>query len=116
MKTVLVKSFSKINTGKTQKRYVHKIALQNENVCWVCNSTNNLEIHHVFGAANRKWSELYGLKLYLCHNHHNENIPGDAGVHFNKELDLRLKRYAQSKFEEVYSHKEFMLIFQKNYL
>ena len=98
------------------KPKARKIKLQDSRECWVCNSTNNLEIHHVFGGANRKWSELYGLKVYLCHNHHNENIPGDAGVHFNKELDLRLKRYAQSKFEEVYNREEFLRIFGRSYL
>lgn len=40
----------------------------------------------------------------------------DEGVHFNHDLDLRLKRECQSKFEETHSRDEFMKIIGKNYL
>ena len=38
--------------------------------CWLCGKTdyglNRLERHHIFGGANRKKSERYGLIVYLC--------------------------------------------------
>ena len=40
----------------------------------------------------------------------------DDGVHNNPKFNLSLKRYAQRRFEEKYSHEEFMKIFGKNYL
>ena len=40
----------------------------------------------------------------------------DYGVHFNRELDLMLKAECQRRFEEIYSHAEFMDAFGKNYL
>jgi hypothetical protein len=80
--------------------------------CWVCGHTYPIETHHIFGAANRKNSEKYGLKVYLCKAHHT----GDNGVHFNKRLDLELKRMAQGYFEEEYGHDEFMRVFGRNYL
>lgn len=68
--------------------------------------------HHIFYGHNRKKSEKYGMKVYLCPRHHT----GDMGVHNgNKTLDLTLKMIAQRKFEEVYKE-EFIEIFGKNYL
>lgn len=69
--------------------------------------------HHVFGASNRKWSEKYGLTVPLCYEHHNGS---DAGVHFDKCLDLALKQMAQKKFMETYPGEEFLTIFGRNYL
>ncbi|AGW43709.1 hypothetical protein phiLdb_00032 [Lactobacillus phage phiLdb] len=40
----------------------------------------------------------------------------DDGVHFNHELDLSLKKYVQTKFEEKYSHEKYMEIFGRNWL
>lgn len=97
---------------KRQRAKVQKIKLQERRECWVCGTTQNLEEHHAFGGANRPISERYGLKAYFCHNCHNENIPGNPGIHFNKELRLRFKREAQKKFEEVYSRQEFKDIFK----
>lgn len=40
----------------------------------------------------------------------------DAGIHFNKAIDLQVKQIAQREFEDTYGHEEFMRIFGKNYL
>lgn len=95
---------------------VEKIQLQFGKVCWVCGAIHNLEDHHVFGGPLRKKSEKYGLKVWLCHNHHNENIPGDPGVHFNPTLRNNLKWIAQLEFERVYGHEKFMQEFGRSYL
>lgn len=79
----------------------------------MCDRTEGLHDHHIFGAANRKWSEKFGLKIWLCPKHHNMS---DEGVHFNKALDLQIKQIAQREFEDTYGHEEFMRIFGKNYL
>jgi len=90
-----------------------KSILQTEKECFMCGTTNNLELHHViYGTANRKQSDKYGLVVWLCRDHHT----GDRGVHFNKEFDNALKFYAQSTFEESHSHEEWMKIFGRNYL
>ena len=87
--------------------------IQSERECLVCRTTANLHLHHVYGAANRKHSEKYGLTVFLCARHHNMS---NEGVHFNRELDLKIKRLAQRKFEEKLTRQEFMRIFGKNYL
>ena len=58
-------------------------------------------------------ADKYGLTVFLCGKHHNAS---NEGVHFNKTLDNALKMFAQKKFEERYSHEEFMRIFKRNYL
>lgn len=87
--------------------------IQKEKECFVCRTTENLQEHHIFfGTANRKQSEKYGLKVYLCLMHHT----GNRGVHFDKELDLKLKRIGQEKFEETHTREEFIKEFGRNYL
>ena len=90
-----------------------KSILQTEKECFVCKTTYGLEEHHVIGGtANRKQSEKYGLKVWLCHEHHR----GNTGVHFNKELDLKIKKIAQSTFEREHTREEFRAIFGKSWL
>lgn len=70
--------------------------LQSKKECFVCKTTYGLHDHHiVYGTANRKKSEEHGFKVWLCGRHH--NLSND-GVHFNRELDLKLKRIAQEKW------------------
>lgn len=81
--------------------------------CEICGRTGWIERHHVFGGANRKLSEKYGLVADLCHWHHNEP---PTGVHFNRKNDLYLKRKYQRKFEIEHPDLNFREIFGRNYL
>ena len=96
--------------------YKMKSIIQNEKKCFICGTTNWLEEHHIFeGTANRKISEKYGLKIFLCHRHHNEP---PYGVHHDKEKMLMLKQIGQEKFMKYYNKtkEEFIEMFGKNYL
>lgn len=90
-----------------------KSIIQKNKECFVTKSTTNLHKHHIFGGANRKLSEKYGLWIYLRADWHDMS---DYGVHFNKELDTRLKIIAQRRFIEEYPHQDFIRIFGKNYI
>lgn len=81
--------------------------------CFVCGVAYGLHCHHIYGGANRKNSEAYGFKVYLCGKHHNLS---NEGVHFNKALDLQLKELCQRTFEETHTREEFMRIIGKNYI
>lgn len=81
--------------------------------CWVCGSPQ-IECHHIFYGSYRSKSEKYDMKVYLCPRHHRDNKYGVHGL--NKALDLKLKKIAQSMFEQKYSREEFMKIFGRNYL
>ena len=89
--------------------------IQRVKECWFCGKTQGLESHHIlYGTANRKLSEKYGFKVWLCHEHH---TGGKDAVHMNKDRDLELKRTAQSYFEEHNgTREEFIKIFGRNYL
>ena len=79
----------------------------------MCGRTDVLHKHHVFGAANRKHSEKFGLWIWLCPQDHNMS---DHGVHFNKELDNQLKQIGQAAFEDTFINEDFLKIFGRNYL
>lgn len=91
-----------------------KSIISNERECYVCGTIVNLHRHHIFyGMANRKQSEKYGCWVFLCPKHHNIS---NAGVHFNKALDIELKQKCQRKFMEVYPDLDFIKTFGRNYL
>lgn len=93
-----------------------KSILQTEKECYVCHTTWDLHDHHVFEGGtngNRKMSEKFGLKIYLCAYHHNMS---DEGIHFNKELELQVKRMAQEVFEQTHTREEFRKYFGKSIL
>ena len=77
--------------------------------------STSVERHHILhGTASRRLSEMYGLKVWLCGKHHNMS---DAGVHFNKDLDLHLKKLAQEYYENNYGCRaDFIETFGRNYL
>ena len=93
-----------------------KSIMQKEKRCFICGTTNNLHEHHVIhGNANRKLSEKYGLKVWVCLEHHT----GDNGVHNNAYLDDELKKQAEIKwllYDYDRSINDFIKIFGKNYL
>ena len=99
------------STYKKPHVKVQKIKMQEHRECWHCHTTLTLEAHHCMGGANRPLSERYGLKVYLCHEHHT----GGTGVHFNKILMDKLRREAQKRFEQIYSREEFIRLFGRNY-
>lgn len=89
-----------------------KSIIQKDKQCFVCGSPYCEDHHIFFGTANRKLSEKYGLKVWLCPEHHRGTR---AGVHFDRKFDLELKKYAQRKFEETYDE-NFVTLFGRNYL
>lgn len=92
-----------------------KSIISNEPECLVCKTTLNLHRHHVFGGVGRrKKSEMYGCWVYLCARHHNMS---NSGVHFNKQLDTKLKQECQRAWEERYGDREdFRHEFGQSYL
>lgn len=89
--------------------------IQSGKECYVCKTTSDLHSHHIFfGTSNRKQSEKYGMKVWLCGRHHNLS---NEGVHFNKELDTHLKQLAQEVFEQETGNREqFRMIFGRSYI
>ena len=87
--------------------------------CWLCGRNGNgdpLDRHHIFGGANRKKSERYGLVVYLCHFRCHED--GEFAAHRNAETMQLLHEYGQRKamHENGWSIDDFIREFGKNYL
>ena len=83
--------------------------------CFICGKTGYTERHHIYyGSANRKYSEQYGLTVYLSPECHRTS---DIAVHRNKEVRITLQRIGQREFEEKCgSREQFVKTFGKNYL
>ena len=109
-----------------ERRRMSKSIMQGTKECYICRqllneqgifkqlTPYNLEEHHIMhGTANRKVSERYGLKVYLCIPHHRT---GDNAVHRCRDMDLYLIRKGQARFEQLYSPEEWMSAFGKNYI
>ena len=73
-----------------------------------------LEEHHaIHGTAGRSLAEEYGLKVYLCPQHHRT---GPGAVHKNKAIDRAIQKAAQREFEKIYGHARWMAEMKINYL
>lgn len=88
--------------------------IQSKKECYFCGSQTALESHHCILGKNRSNAEKYGLKVWLCYEHHR----GTYGCHgkYGSLLQDKLKVAAQKKFEEVYPELDFLDIFKINYL
>ena len=94
--------------------------LQDEKKCFICGRAmtygpDRLELHHCFyGRPFRKYSDQYGLTVWLCGDSCHRN--GKNAVHRNHAVDEEVKKIAQRKFEETHSREEFRQIFNKSVL
>ena len=76
------------------------------NRCFFCGSNYKVAKHEVFGGNNRAKSKEDGMIVELCGTHHNLS---KQGVHFNKDLDLKLKKQAEKIWINYYTNKELPL-------
>lgn len=72
-------------------------------------------IHHIFeGTGRRKMSEKNGFIIPLTNAEHNMS---NYGIHFNKPLDLKIKRECQEKYESMgHTREDFIKLVGRNYL
>lgn len=93
-----------------------------DGTCYLCmllhsdDSRKPTQEHHVvFGTSNRRLSERYGLKVYLCVLHHLHD-GGPEAVHRNADIRKMLAECAQRAFERKYPNLSFRAIFGMNYI
>ena len=88
--------------------------LQERKECWVCGSPYVVK-HHVYGGARRQISEREKCWVWLCPFHHNMS---DDAVHFNHELDQKLKIEMQLAWmtHNKATKEDFIRIFGKGYV
>lgn len=90
-----------------------KSIMQDEKYCIITGKPYGLHKHHIYGGPNRRISEEQGFYVYLTPEYHNMS---NKGVHFNKELDLALKKACQCRYEETHSREEFIALIGRSYL
>ena len=95
------------------------IIQEDKESCYLCGMSSYfepLDEHHVFGGANRKLSEMYGLKVYLhhnrCHIFHKTAVHQNAAI--NNALKAKVQKIAMGHYG--WTTEEFIKIFGKNYL
>lgn len=90
-----------------------KSIMQTDQRCFVCGMAIGTETHHIFGAANRNFSDQDGLTIRVCRQCH-------YNIHFSKisgDLQNALHQQGQEKWEEVYGDRDaFMRRYGRNYL
>lgn len=91
-----------------------KSVFQKNKECFVCEIPTGLEDHHIFfGRKNKNVSEKYGLKVWLCSEHHR----GKYSAHLNRNLDLTLKEIAQRYYEgHIGTREQFIKEIGRSYL
>lgn len=81
--------------------------------CIFCNALYPEE-HHIFFGPDRNVCDKYHLTIPLCNRHHTGS--GDS-PHMNRIIDLALKCWAQSYYEEhIGTRDDFRREFRKSYL
>lgn len=107
---------------------MRSILTDNLKVCYLCGSTENVDLHHCVHDSTKEWRNLstqYHLVVGLCYQCHR----GPNGVH-NKQNgvanDLRLRQDAQRAWEarrirkknisESAAREAWVRIFQHDYL
>ena len=107
--------FPKETIRKKRKKH-HKSIIDRDikGQCFICQKRGYTERHHIYGSANRKYSEQYGLTVYHCPECHTSS---KIAAHRNKEIRSTLQRIGQRTFEKKCgSREEFVKLFGKNYL
>lgn len=85
-----------------------------EKQCYLTGRTIGLHKHHIyFGNPLRAISDKHGFWVWLIPELHNAS---KDGVHFNRELDLKLKRECQAAYEREHSRDEFINLIGKSYI
>lgn len=90
--------------------------------CFVCGTTQGVQMHEIFHGSNRSKSKDDGMCIPLCYEHHHGS---NYGIHYNSELELKVKKLAEKIWLENYTDKEdeynnriklFIKRYGKNYL
>lgn len=84
--------------------------------CYVCETTLNLQLHHILFGRNRKKADEDGLTVYLCYYHHlgTDGVHGKNGI----DLDIDLKQIAEKRWCEYYNKtpEQFIKRYGRNYI
>ena len=105
----------KYKTSKLRKLEANRYSILTDdlNHCYLCFGNEHynepLDMHEIYGGANRQISMENGFCIPLCRTHHRQ-ITND------NEASSILKKQCQNKFEKEHSREDFIKLIGKNYL
>lgn len=79
------------------------ILQDDDSACFLCGrngSADRLERHHIFGSANRKFSDADGLTVMLCGDECHRN--GKMSAHRNRDVSDKLQEMATKAWINTY--------------
>lgn len=111
------KSINKTNKIKNKSNKLSKLEKSrfsvfsnNNQKCYLCESSYNLTWHEIYAGRNRQNSMKYGLCLRLCINCHSREQE-------NSQFNDYWHRQGQLYWEEkIGSREQFIKVFRRNYL
>lgn len=90
-----------------------KSIMQDFKECYICHTRENLQLHHIYGAYDRKASDRNGFTVWLCLDHHT----GRNGVHGHPEELRNLRVICEMKWLSLgHTEDEFIKLIGKNYI
>lgn len=98
----------KTNKLRNLERNRKSILTNNFEKCFICGGTAS-ELHEIFSGGSRKASMMHDFVIPICRKCHNV-------ITINYQLNLRLKKLCQKKFEENGTREQFLSIIHKSYL
>ncbi len=119
-------TFPKTAGRRKRKKHKPSVLHAKDGTCFLCMYLNDdyrkkeTEEHHIFYGPNREVSEREGLKVYLCHSHHqyayDSNLEAVHGNPKTRCTDLLLKQMAQRAYERKHTREQFMELIGRSYL
>lgn len=105
----------KYKTSKLRKLEANRYSILTDdlNHCYLCFGNEHynepLDMHEIYGGANRKISMENGFCIPLCRQHH-------ALITRDNASSLILKQQCQREYEKTHSREDFMRLIGKNFL
>lgn len=78
--------------------------MQNEKVCYLTGLTNNLDKHHIFNGAKRRWADKNGCWVWLDHDIHMWMHQTSAGRMYWYSLKAECQKAWEQLHAEDYDH------------
>lgn len=105
----------KYKTSKLRKLEANRYSILTDdlNHCYLCFGNEHynepLDMHEIYGGANRQISIKNGFCIPLCRQHH-------ALITRDNASSLILKQQCQREYEKTHSREDFIKLIGKNFL
>lgn len=93
----------KQKTARKRKEPYYSIFTGDLKRCYITGGIRNVEVHHIFGAADKRMSEKYGFMLPLRRDYHRGE---EYSIHENRIFSVNMKIACQNYYVNVLGKSE----------